>query len=454
MATVIWTAAPDLPTTAEPAEGKGRIYVDRVVIVGGASIEADSLSGDYLERELLVSGAGAVYRYGETTDHLEIARHDVPYTTRMIVRRPRPGAAFSGTVVLEIAHPEVGVAPVWPFAAPYLRANGHAHVVVTTLRDNLAYGTSTPISKLKAADPIRYQAIEFDEGGLSWDVIAQVAALLRSRDGANPLADLDVRQVLVGGYSGAGAYTLLYVRSFHERWRQADGSPLIDGYLVGEPSWYPAISMLDDRMPVSQGVTEVDVPVISLYTGPQAWMDLAVSPDTDRTRPDRDGQAADGRRVGYRTYEIAGGAHLTGPGCGMPRSDLRLDHVFRLCLDHLRRWTLGYDVPPRGERVTIHVDIAAHGRAPRAVRDDDGNVLGGLRSTFVDVPRASYRVCRETRSGIMQHFSAERLVSLYGDKAGYVTRVGGRAAELVAERWLLLDDAAEVIAMAESVPPF
>src|SRR5262249_19435080 len=160
----------------------------------------------------------------------------------------------------------------------------------------------------------RYAAIDFEEGGMSWAIVAQVAALLRSDDRANPLADLGVRQILVGGYSGAGAYTLMYLRSFHERWRRADGRPLVDGYLVGEPTWYMTISTLDDRSPEAQGVTEVDVPVISLYTGPQVWMDFAVSLDTDRVRPDRDGVSSDGRPIGYRTYEIAGGAHINGPG--------------------------------------------------------------------------------------------------------------------------------------------
>lgn len=295
---------------------------------------------------------------------------------------------------------------------------------------------------------MRYAAIDFTEGGLSWDIIAQVAGLLRRAAAANPIEDLDVRRVIGGGYSGAGAYTLMYLKNFHDRWRRADGSPLIDGYLIGEPSWYQQLSTLDDRIPADQGVPDVDVPVISLYTGPQQWMDYAIGPGTDRMRPDRDGH-----RRGYRTYEIAGGVHINGPGCGLPASDLRLDHVLRLCLDHLKRWSAGEAVPPRGQRVAVDDSLVAEGRSPRPKRDEHGNPIGGLRSTFVDVPRATYRVCRETNSGVMRPFGDDTLVALYGTHRRYLDLVRERAAALVAEGWLLPADSGEVIAAPRSVSP-
>jgi hypothetical protein len=192
----------------------------------------------------------------------------------------------------------------------------------------------------------------------------------------------------------------------------------------------------------------VDVPVISL-TGPQQWMDHAIGPGTDRMRPDRDGH-----RRGYRTYEIAGGAHINGPGCGLPASDLRLEHVFRLCVDHLKRWAAGEAVPPRGQRVAVDDSLVAQGRSPRPKRDEHGNPIGGLRSIFVDVPRATYRVCRETNSGVMQPFGEDTLVALYGTRGRYLELVRERAAALVAAGWLLAADAGEVIAAAGSGEPF
>jgi hypothetical protein len=241
----------------------------------------------------------------------------------------------------------------------------------------------------------------------------------------------------------------MYLKNFHDYWRLEDGSPLFDAYFVGEPSWYQQISTLDERIPSDQGVPSIDVPVISLYTGPQQWMDHAIGPNTDRIRPHRDGE-----RSGYRTYEIAGGAHVNGPGCGLPASDLRLDHVFRLCLDHLKRWSAGGFVPPVATRVAVDNSLVAEGRSPRPQRDEHGNAVGGLRSTFVDVPRASYRVCRETNSGVMMPFDDDTLVALYGDHSRYVDAVRVRAGELVDAHWLLAAEAEEVILAAEASARF
>ncbi|MET0627678.1 MAG: alpha/beta hydrolase domain-containing protein [Acidimicrobiia bacterium] len=444
--------APPFPRLVVPPVGNGRIQDAFPMFAGGGGTitTAPSEEPAYVERELLVTGTANVYRYGASTDELVVADTDREYTTRLILRHPADLAACSGTLVLEIAHPEIGVGPLWPWAGPYLRAAGDAHAIVTTRRNNQAYGTTTPISNLLDFDPERYAAIDFEEGGLSWDIVAQVAALLRSDDESNPLAATGITQVVCGGYSGAGAYTLMYLKNFHDRWRRPDGSPLMDAYFVGEPSWYQQISTLDDRLPSDQGVpADLDVPAISLYTGPQLWMDHAIGRGTDRVRPDRDGD-----RRGYRTYEIAGGAHANGPGCGLPASDLRLDHVFRLCLDHLKHWSAGDRVAPHGDRVAVDDSLVAEGRSPRPQRDEHGNPLGGLRSTFVDVPRARYRVCRETNSGVMEPFSEATMVELYGTSAAYVDAVRARAASLVAEGWLLASDADEVIAMAEAVEGF
>jgi hypothetical protein len=123
--------------------------------------------------------------------------------------------------------------------------------------------------------------------------------------------------------------------------------------------------------------------------------------------------------------------------------------VFRLCLDHLKRWAAGGFVPPRAQRVEVDDSLVADGRSPRPKRDEHGNPVGGLRSTFVDVPRAAYRVCRETNSGVMRPFLDDTLVALYGTHRGYKDRVRERAAALVAEGWLLPADAAEVVSAAD-----
>ena len=70
------------------------------------------------------------------------------------------------------------------------------------------------------------------------------------------------------------------------------------------------------------------------------------------------------------------------------------------------------------------------------------------------MPRATYRVCRETNSGVMRPFGDDTLVALYGTHRRYLDLVRERAAALVAEGWLLPADADEVISAAETSGPF
>lgn len=54
----------------------------------------------YVEEEFFQTGTANVYREGEGAPVVEIA--DAPYTTRLLVRRPRDPEKFSGNVVVEI----------------------------------------------------------------------------------------------------------------------------------------------------------------------------------------------------------------------------------------------------------------------------------------------------------------------------------------------------------------
>jgi hypothetical protein len=79
-------APPPAPTTSEPPAGKGTAFIYSALQTGGARLEGTL--GEYLERELLVTGTANVYRYGATVDDLEVVESDVSYTTRTVVRRP------------------------------------------------------------------------------------------------------------------------------------------------------------------------------------------------------------------------------------------------------------------------------------------------------------------------------------------------------------------------------
>src|SRR5262249_39772459 len=160
-------------------------------------------------------------------------------------------------------------------------------------------------------------------------------------------------------------------------WSSPAGGPLVDAYLVGEPSWYQQISGVDARMPGKQVVRDLDVPVISVYSGSQHVVDHLVGVGTSRLRDDFDAP-----RAGDRTYELAGSAHSARPGCGLPASDLRLGNLFHLAFDYLVRWSDGELVPPHAQRVVL--DVPAEDGRPRPRLDVHGNAVGGVRSVQLD----------------------------------------------------------------------
>src|SRR4051812_12299152 len=98
----------------------------------------------YEQREYLVSGTGAIYgpgrpdaterpslSRGEIVPMGAVARNGVAYTTRLLVRAPRAGAPFSGTVHIEAFHNAGEIAPSWALSHGHIVASGDAWVGIT-----------------------------------------------------------------------------------------------------------------------------------------------------------------------------------------------------------------------------------------------------------------------------------------------------------------------------------
>ncbi|MET0182342.1 MAG: alpha/beta hydrolase domain-containing protein [Caulobacterales bacterium] len=449
-ASVAQSYVPPLPThLTPPPTGKGVAF-----------LAAKNLDDNYSEKEFLLSGRANIYEY-DAKGRIVIKAAAQPYTTRILVRYPSDAARYSGVTNVDFLHPEVGSESVWSFGRNYITRNNNAYVQITTSREArnpmVAGPPLTAVSRIKAFDPERYAAIEFPDGGLSWDIMSQVGRLIRTDDALNPLRAYLPKQVIAGGWSGAGAVTLFYINDgFHERARMPDGSDIFDAYLVGEPSWYPRINSsekpendLPDIHP-KQLVQPRGVPAISLYSmsvsGRGGGMGLG------RLRPDSD--APNDR---YRIYMVGGASHvgrlaiaglpgMVDPRLKYPIGDFPLDHYFNLTLDHLARWARGEYTPPRAEPLALDAEGLMS-------FDEHRNPVGGVRSVALDVPIASNFPNSGSSSALAFSakvpFSREKLEALYGDEAGYVTRVVARAKELVSEGWLLQEDADEIVADAK-----
>ena len=82
--------------------------------------------------------------------------------------------------------------------------------------------------------------------------------------------------------------------------------------------------------------------------------------------------------------------------------------------------------------------------------DTHGNAIGGVRTTYVDVPTAAYHTC-VMLSGYKVPFSRERLAELYASPEDYVSRVDRRLDELVRDGWYLEEDAEEIRSEARMI---
>ena len=103
------------------------------------------LPAPYVEEEFFVSGAATVYTYEEVPRRGVVLPRDldVPYKTRLIVRRPADRRDANGTVVIEWWNSTASfdAAPVWDASAEFFAREGWSYVGVTN--------SNTPIAFLK-----------------------------------------------------------------------------------------------------------------------------------------------------------------------------------------------------------------------------------------------------------------------------------------------------------------
>jgi hypothetical protein len=175
-----------------------------------------------------------------------------------------------------------------------------------------------------------------------------------------------------------------------------------------------------------------------------------------------------------RMYDIAGASHVVLPRsseCTLPLARLDWTPVSRATLIALNRWVAANVAPPDSQLMPLEpatdVDVlAAPKHLPKAVverpkRDADGNVLGGVRLPDMAAPLGVNAAQQEPKSfgcslaGAFLPFSEARIAELYKNRDDYVNQIRVAARKLEAERLLLPEDAAVIVADAAAMswPP-
>lgn len=441
----------------------------------------------YVEEEYLVSGTSNVYTWPAPGPAI-VRTANVPYTTRMLVRRPAARAHFSGNVVVELLNPsnlfDLNIG--WAMMSRQMVANGDVWVGIT----------AKPISvvALKNFDPTRYAALSWanplslsdpsnctlatqadssrtTENGLVWDIYTQVGAWVRSSDPSNPLTYAKdrgqssdgsgaVKHVYGFGYSQTGGFQYNYINAIQPLVVQTDGKPMYDGYIVAVAGGAfaglyrinqcePAPAVGDPRRQFQNAGT----PIIHVMSQSDYLLGIASRRADSDTYPDQ-----------FRHYEMAGAGHATPDelyyaaapadiikagrtppplSCNEgPRSRFPSRIFFNAILLNLERWVERGIAPPHADLIVV--------QSGTPVLDAFGNVTGGLRSPFLDVPTSTWfgnstgaSFCRI--AGHEVPFTEARLRELYRSHGAYVSAVAKDVNGLVRDRFITASDGVNLV---------
>ena len=358
------------------------------------------------------------------------------YKTRIVIRKPKDNARFNGLILAESMHPS-GNPWVFHFTQTYAMTAGIIGLEILT---------TTPAG-LAAANDARYKDLVVPNGAVN-DILAQVGALLKSDHKDNPLSGLAVRKIILAGSSASAAVVQNYLANAHLAQRLADMKPIYDGFMP---------TSANGQIPV------LDVPTILVPTMRETFT------GNGTTQPDNQK---------LRIYEFAGMAHIDSrvaggyypDPCKYPISRYPMGAEMAVALDKLFTWVDKGVVPPHADR--FYVDFNPDNK-PKLDRDkgsllaldEFGNVKGGIRNTYVDVPVKSFHVPNEgadPRISNPNHFIAARRINgqdpdaqlcglgnfetalskdqlkkLYKNPKDYYNKVARRYDELVKEGWAL-----------------
>lgn len=387
----------------KPLTGPGKVYDSAGALWPGMGLD----KFDYVADEYLITGTAA----GQ------------PYETRLVIRKPKDNRKFSGLAVAEPMHPAAAAAHAFEYNSLYLMDEGHIAVEIDT----------TGVEQITAFNPERYGSLKVSQAQVS-EILAQAGALVRSP--TSPIANLPLRKMVLWGTSASSTMVVNYFPT-HRTLKRSDMSNIYDGFMP--------------TMNNGSAVTPVDVPVIVVPTQHEYENLATAAQDSDEP----------GRQL--RVYEFAAMAHLDSRNtrkrliqedCLEPLSELPIDAMASVALHHLFQWVDKGVSPPKAPRVIMDLFTVNDGSLMQL--DEYGNAMGGIRSTWVDVPLFKYTMRNPANpastgagSGRMQTallctlsayqtpIDAAIVKKKYGTPAKYVREVEKRLDELEKAGWSL-----------------
>lgn len=501
------------PAWAAPTSASATVALPEVVAVPAtttsrpflAASPADLDAVGYVEEEFFLAGQASVYEWEGTDGRVKVVAGPGKYTNRILVRRPKDPARFGGNIEVNLLNATTLVDRGSPLDFERMAAEGNVWIGITT--------KSLTVATLKKFDPQRYAPLDWSnpapeaqrcqdpsiiplyttgnvnlrmmplmmrdttqEDGLVWDMIGQIALLLKSDGRDAVLPGFAKPRLFMTGISQSALMINTWVAAFHDRYRTAGGEPAFNGYMpiVGANMLRLAQCSTDVLAEDPRNKAPLlDVPIVKIYS--EAEMNYG--------RYTRRPNEIKGK-AGVVTYEVAGAPHARGdlPGKAlkmvgvpsaedvakslaglpdMPRpplpagllpNDFPWASALRGALFNLEQWANKGIAPPQTQAIELDA-------SRKVVRDADGNARGGLRLPEIDVPTARY-VGALSESGLTsimggkEPFGREKLKSLYGDHRKYVAKYDAATGAALKARLILSGDAADMrsAARAADVP--
>jgi hypothetical protein len=330
----------------------------------------DLAAAGWSEVEYAAAGSAPLDRPG--------GRGGTAFTTRVLLRRPESAPA-SGVLVVEWLNVSSGAdaAPDWTYLADELVRQGHAWAGVSAQYNGVESGSAVVavegagLQGLKAVDPVRYGGLHHPGDRHAHAIFTEVARAVAAEVGAGT--------VLAIGESQSAYLLTTHVNQVHLDDRFFAGYLIHSRGDVAAPAGEDGcgIDLLAAR---ATGVPtpirdDLDVPVLVLQTEGDLLGRMNYLP----------ARQPDGPLL--RVWEVAGAAHAdlfqigdfeAFLGCPDPVNRGQQVYVARAALRHLVAWAQGGPAAPAAPPLEV--------RDGAFVRDEVGNVRGGVRTPVVDAP--------------------------------------------------------------------
>jgi hypothetical protein len=446
--------APFLVSTSSPQELAAAGYEAEEYFVSGTATSYRSVS------DLPANGMWEVEPAGSA-----------PYKTRILVYRPVDATRFNGTVVMEWFNVSGGLeaGPDWILMHNELLRRGYAWIGVSAQYGGVEGSVATSLGlvkmDLKTADAKRYGSLSHPGDDYSYDIYSQVARVIRKPGRVNPLTGRPVERILAVGESQSAMQLTTYINAIQLRVK------LFDGFLVHGRPWCASLGGFSSAEGDLSGINEIDLSGMSpvfIRTDINVPI-LILESETDvmilgyyKARQDDTGR--------IRLWEMAGTAHAdlylvvmgtqdTGkdpsvanvievknpyPGfieCELPINAGPQHFIAKAAIHQLDKWVRTGVAPKPAPRLEIAGD------PPEFVLDALGNVKGGIRTPYVDVPIAKLSGLGQPPTsligslfGTTKLFDKATLKKLYTDHITYVKAVEKSADAAVRAGFLLPED--------------